>query len=75
MTPKLLEKWEQFRHEHLRFFECGGCGHWHPFGWTGDCRDDAHRFSSNDLDALFPDSNNDHWPDWLECDESTGELI
>lgn len=25
---------------------CGCCGGYHPKGWAGDCRDDAHRLSS-----------------------------
>lgn len=24
--------------------ECGSCGHRHPIGFTGDCRDDRNRF-------------------------------
>lgn len=25
--------------------ECGQCGCYHPINWTGDCRDDAHRYA------------------------------
>lgn len=32
------------------FYLCGGCGHRHPVGWTGDCRDDAFRFTDEELD-------------------------
>ena len=28
-----------------RIFECEGCGQYHPLGWVGDCRDDAHRYA------------------------------
>ena len=28
-----------------RYFRCGGCDHLHPFGWTGDCRDNNQRFT------------------------------
>lgn len=31
------------------FYECGGCDHYHPLGWAGDCRDDAQRYT---YDAL-----------------------
>jgi hypothetical protein len=55
-----------------KFYLCGGCDHWHPFGWGGDCRNDAHRFTVEQLDTLFPDTNKDGWPDWYEADEKTG---
>jgi len=37
------------------FFECGQCGHWHSTGlaWNVDCRDDAHRFTLEDLDEHY----------------------
>ncbi len=25
-------------------YECGICGHCHPWNWNGDCRDDDNRF-------------------------------
>ena len=31
------------------FYECGGCGHFHPAAFSGDCRDDANRYSTEDL--------------------------
>jgi hypothetical protein len=39
----------------LVFLECGCCGEFHPRGLPGsvDCRDDAHRFSFEDLDAHY----------------------
>lgn len=33
-----------------RYFECGCCGHYHPEGWYGDCRDDDHRFMASELE-------------------------
>ena len=30
------------------FFECGGCDHYHPLGFVGDCRDDANRYNHDD---------------------------
>ncbi len=48
------------------FYLCGGCGHRHPVGWTGDCRDDAFRFSDSELeDELGPIGVG-----WEETDES-----
>ena len=32
------------------FYECGICGHLHPTGYTGDCRNDAFRFSTSELE-------------------------
>lgn len=34
-----------------RFYECGICGHNHPWSFNGDCRDDAKRFTDAELDA------------------------
>lgn len=52
------------------FYLCGGCDHWHPQYWTGDCRDDAQRFTPEQLDAKYPDTNGDGWPEWIEVDEA-----
>ena len=41
-----------------RAFQCGGCDQWHPLGWTGDCRDNDHRFPD------LPDG-------WEEVEEDT----
>ena len=30
---------------------CGGCDHYHPLGWKGDCRVNEQRFTSDVLDA------------------------
>ena len=35
------------------FVECGCCGHFHRAEWRGDCRDDAERFTADQLDARF----------------------
>jgi hypothetical protein len=37
------------------FIECGQCGHWHSQDLPGsvDCRDDAHRFSTTDLENRY----------------------
>lgn len=56
--------------ERPKFFQCGCCDHWHPQGWTGDCRDNDARFTTGQLDILFPDKNGDGWPDWIEVDET-----
>lgn len=37
--------------------ECGCCGHRHRPGWVGDCRDDAHRFTDEQLDARHGANN------------------
>ena len=50
-----------------RFFECGGCDHLHPYGWTGDCRNDTNRFTYDKLDELFGNA-------WSLVDEQSGEL-
>lgn len=49
-----------------KFFLCGGCDHFHPFGWTGDCRNDAMRLTEDELDLR-------HGQAWKEVDETTGE--
>jgi len=50
-----------------QFFRCGCCDQYHPKGWTGDCRDDRHRFNADDLDAAFGSLS------WEEVDELTDE--
>ncbi len=37
------------------FDECGSCSCWHPVEFTGDCRDDANRFASGQLDETYGD--------------------
>lgn len=51
-----------------KFYECGGCGHLHPFGWAGDCRNDATRYSNGELDVQFGDDG------WESVDERTGDV-
>lgn len=45
-----------------RFYDCGICGHYHPIGWNGDCRDDDNRFTANDLDEKYGENE---WEDLL----------
>lgn len=40
------------RKEKPRYYECGICDQIHPWGWNGDCRDDANRFNPEDLEAI-----------------------
>ena len=35
------------------FYECGICSCYHPANWDGDCRDDANRFATDQLDAKY----------------------
>lgn len=36
-----------------QFYYCGGCGHWHPPEFMGDCRDDANRFTTEELEKRY----------------------
>lgn len=36
-----------------QFYYCGGCGHWHPPEFMGDCRDDANRFTTSELEDRY----------------------
>jgi hypothetical protein len=38
-----------------KFYECEICGHCHPWEWNGDCRDDANRFTNEQLEAQYGD--------------------
>lgn len=33
--------------------ECGSCNHFHPLEFNGDCRDNGHRLSIDQLDAQY----------------------
>jgi hypothetical protein len=46
--PKIWPRWAVF-------FECGVCGHYHAHGlpWWVDCRDDAQRFTCDELDSHY----------------------
>ena len=35
------------------FVECGSCGCWHPRDGAMDCRDDAQRFTPDELDEHY----------------------
>lgn len=50
-----------------RFYRCGGCDHFHPLGWLGDCRDDFNRFSEEQIEKLYGPEG----AGWHEVDEST----
>lgn len=39
------------------FYDCEICGHFHPWDRDGDCRDDANRFSYDQLDAKYGPNN------------------
>lgn len=61
-----------------KFYLCGGCDHFHPLGWTGDCRDNSQRFTADKLNELYPESKTMRtgWEQgWVEVDEHTGEAI
>lgn len=34
-----------------RYYECGICGHIHPWEFNGDCRADDMRFTVNEIEA------------------------
>lgn len=36
-----------------KFYECGICSHWHSLEWNGDCRENAARFFSDQLDEKY----------------------
>jgi len=52
------------------FFDCGGCGHWHPFGWGGDCRNDSMRYTTDRVEDVFGDYG-EGWIEVCEFCEST----
>jgi hypothetical protein len=45
-----------------RFFECPSCGHFHPAGFAGDCRDNKARFTRDALDDRYGEDG------WEEVD-------
>lgn len=49
-------------HDRPMFDYCGGCGHFHPIDWSGDCRDDLHRFNANELDDTYGENGWDVTP-------------
>lgn len=65
-----------------KYYLCGGCGHLHPFGWTGDCRVDENRFTYDQLDEKhgkqdvdFAAGDFSRTDGWVEIDEDLGEPI
>jgi hypothetical protein len=36
----------------IYYQECDWCGHYHPAGWDGDCKDDAERYSEEQLNEM-----------------------
>lgn len=36
----------------MKYYECGCCGHYHREDFVGDCRNDAERFTLDDLERL-----------------------
>ena len=34
----------------MTYYECGICDHLHLWNWSGDCREDANRFTLSDLE-------------------------
>jgi hypothetical protein len=43
------------------YYDCGICGHFHPIAWNGDCRDDANRFTHDDLETKHGGSVDEAW--------------
>lgn len=39
--------------EPTRLYQCGICDHWHRAAWDGDCRDDAERFTLDEVETHF----------------------
>ena len=50
------------------YYRCGGCDSLHPLFFTNDCRDDANRFASDELDAKHGELG------WDEVDEESEDL-
>jgi len=53
----VLRLWAEHYIIKPQFYECGICGALHPANWNGDCRDDANRFHTEQLDAKYGESN------------------
>ena len=53
-----------------KFYECGGCGHCHPFGFSGDCRDDKNRFTHAELDEKYGSGG---WEEYEQCKYCGGD--
>lgn len=48
------------------FIECGCCGHYHRVEFGGDCRDNAHRFTADQIEAMHGVTI---WEQVLDLDE------
>lgn len=53
--PSTAVEFYQFQ-DGTEFYECGCCGQCHPTAWNGDCRDDASRFTLQQLEAAHGDA-------------------
>ncbi len=47
------------------FVDCGSCGHYHRTEYAGDCRDDAERFTADDLDERYGENG---WAEGKDCE-------
>lgn len=36
----------------ILYVECGCCGHYHRVEFGGDCRDNAHRFTAEQIESM-----------------------
>lgn len=62
------EQFSSYELEKRKFYHCGGCEHMHPLGWTGDCREDAMRFTEAELVEKFGEQDEE----WEEVAEDGG---
>lgn len=69
-TPDGSNVWPPKPDTRAKFFYCGGCDHLHPFGWTGDCRDDSQRFTYDRIETLHGRQDEG----WIQVNEETGEI-
>ena len=53
------------------FYECGICGHVHVPGFTGDCRDDDHRFTWSEIEKNVGKEGKD----WLRTDQDGRKIV
>lgn len=37
----------------VEIYDCGICGHYHRAAWNGDCREDAERFTLDQIEERF----------------------
>lgn len=48
--PLLKSSQERHMKRKPLYYDCGICGHFHPWDWRGDCREDANRLTYDQLD-------------------------